>query len=99
MLPPNGVYAIRAKLEKRTFDGVLNMETRPTFGELKFQIESHLFDFEGMVYGKEIEIFFIQKIRDERRFPNPEALSNQIQQDVAQAKEILNLTVDNTFQP
>jgi len=90
MLPPNGVYAIRAKLEERAFDGVLNMGTRPTFGELKFQIESHLFDFEGMVYGKEIEIFFIQKIRDERRFPNPAALSNQIQQDVVKAKEILS---------
>jgi riboflavin kinase/FMN adenylyltransferase len=99
MLPPNGVYAIRAKLEGRLFDGVLNMGTRPTFGELKFQIESHLFDFEGMVYGKTIEIFFIQKIRDERAFPNPEALSHQIQQDVAKAKEILNLTVDSTLQP
>ena len=90
MLPPNGVYAIQVKVEERIFDGVLNMGNRPTFDGEKFQIESHLFDFEEMVYGKEIEIFFIEKIRDERKFPNPEMLINQIKQDVVTAKAILN---------
>jgi riboflavin kinase/FMN adenylyltransferase len=65
------------------------MGTRPTFDGVKFQIESHLFDFDGIVYGKEVEFFFIKKIREERAFPNPEALVNQIQQDIAIAKAIL----------
>ena len=90
MLPPSGVYAVRVKVEGRMFDGVLNMGNRPTFNGQKFQIESHLFDFEEMVYGKEIEIFFIEKIRDERKFPNPEMLIDQIKQDAATAKVILN---------
>ena len=90
MPPPNGVYAIQARLEAGMFDGALNMGTRPTFDGIKFQIESHLFDFDTTVYGKEIEIFFIEKIRDERAFPNPEALVNQIEKDVVTAKAILN---------
>jgi riboflavin kinase/FMN adenylyltransferase len=89
MLPPNGVYAIQAKLEGQMFDGVLNMGTRPTFDGVKFQIESHLFHFGEMAYGKEIEIFFIEKIRDEQVFPDPEALVDQIKQDIAAAKAIL----------
>ena len=58
MLPPNGVYAIQAKLEERSLNGVLNMGSRPTFDGIKFQIEGHLFNFDEMVYDKEIEIFF-----------------------------------------
>lgn len=90
MLPPSGVYAIQAKLEGCMFDGVTNMGTRPTFDGEKFQIETHLFDFEKIVYGKKIEIFFIEKIRDERKFSNPETLIDQIKQDVVQAKAILS---------
>ena len=86
MLPPNGVYAVRVKLDGDMFDGVLNMGTRPTFGGEKIQVETHLFDFEKMIYGKKIEVFFIEKIRVEQRFPNPEMLVAQINQDVAEAK-------------
>jgi riboflavin kinase/FMN adenylyltransferase len=89
MLPPNGVYAIQAKLGERMFDGVLNMGTRPTFDGMKFQIESHLFGIEDMFYGKEIEIFFVEKIRDERAFPNQGALVHQIQQDIVTSQTIL----------
>ena len=94
MLPPSGVYAIQVKLEGCMFNGVMNMGTRPTFDGEEFQIETHLFDFEQMVYGKKMEIFCIEKIRDERRFPNPEILVNQIKQDVATAKAILNQMKD-----
>ena len=94
MLPPSGVYAIQVKLEGRMLNGVMNMGTRPTFDGEGFQIETHLFDFEQMVYGKKMEIFFIEKIRDERKFPNPEILVSQIKQDVATAKAILNQMKD-----
>ncbi len=88
--PPNGVYAIRAKLDDRVYGGILNMGVRPTFDGLRFQIEAHLFDFNEDVYDKEIEIFFIKKVRDERKFPNLEALVKQIGRDVDVARGILD---------
>ena len=89
MLPPSGVYAVHVKLEGCIFGGVLNMGTRPTFDGEQFHIETHLFDFEKVIYGKQIEISFIERIRDERRFPNPEMLISQIKQDVTMATTIL----------
>ena len=87
--PPNGVYAIRAKLEAQQLDGVLNIGVRPTFDGTTVQIESHFFDFDETIYGKSVEIFLIDKIRHERKFPNPEALIQQIQRDINAAKKIL----------
>ena len=87
--PPNGVYAIRAKLEERWLDGVLNIGMRPTFNGVNIQVEGHFFNFDEVIYGKSIEIFFVEKIRNERKFPNPEFLIQQIQRDIAAATEIL----------
>ena len=87
--PPNGVYAIRAKLEGRWLDGVLNIGMRPTFNGVNIQVEGHFFNFDEVIYGKSIEIFFVEKIRNERKFPNPEFLIQQIQRDIAAATEIL----------
>ena len=87
--PPNGVYAIRAKLEERWLDGVLNIGIRPTFNGVNIQVEGHFFNFDEIIYGKPIEIFFVEKIRSERKFPNPEFLIQQIQRDIAAATEIL----------
>ena len=87
--PPNGVYAIRAKLEERWLDGVLNIGIRPTFNGVNIQLEGHFFNFDEIIYGKPIEIFLVEKIRSERKFPNPEFLIQQIQRDIAAATEIL----------
>ncbi len=87
--PPNGVYAIRAKLEGKWLDGVLNIGTRPTFSELNFQVEGYFFDFNESIYGKLVEIFFVEKIRNERKFPNLQSLVQQIRRDVKTAAEIL----------
>ena len=87
--PPNGVYAIQAKLERRQLDGVLNIGVRPTFDGTTVQIESHFFDFDETIYGKSVEIFLIEKIRHERKFPNPEVLVQQIRRDINTAKKIL----------
>lgn len=89
LCPPNGVYAIRAKLEDRWLDGVLNIGIRPTFNGTKFQVESHFFNFNEVIYGENIEIFFIEKIRSERKFSNMRALVQQIHRDIAVADEIL----------
>lgn len=89
LCPPNGVYAIRAKLVNRWLDGVLNIGIRPTFDGTKFQVESHLFDFDEDVYDETIEIFFIEKIRNERKFSDIQTLVQQIHRDIAVAHEIL----------
>ena len=87
--PPNGVYAIRAKLEERWLDGVLNIGMRPTFNGVNIQVEGHFFNFDEIIYGKSVEVFFVEKIRSERKFPSPEFLIQQIQSDIAAATEIL----------
>ena len=87
--PPNGVYAIRAKLEERWLDGVLNIGMRPTFNGVNIQVEGHFFNFDEIIYGELVEIFFVKKIRSERKFPNIEFLVQQIQRDIAAATEIL----------
>ncbi len=87
--PPNGVYAIQAKLEGQWLDGVVNIGIRPTFDGTNVQVESHFFDFDETIYGKSVEIFLIEKIRSERKFPNPDILIQQIRRDVNAAKKIL----------
>ncbi len=88
--PPNGVYAIRAKLTDRWLNGVVNIGIRPTFNGTKFQVESHFFEFDEVIYGESIEIFFVEKIRSERKFSNMRALVQQIHRDIAVAEEILS---------
>ena len=87
--PPNGVYAIRAKLEERWLDGVLNIGVRPTFNGTTVQVESHFFDFDETIYGKLVEIFLVEKIRSEQKFPNPEMLIRQIRRDITDAARLL----------
>ena len=89
LCPPNGVYAIQAKLEDHWLNGVVNIGIRPTFNGTEFQVESHLFDFDEIVYGETLEIFFIEKIRSERKFSTIHALRQQINRDIVAANEIL----------
>ncbi len=93
-LPPTGVYAVRARRLSRETDhpAVLNLGTRPTLaqagGELRFEV--HLLEFEGDLYGEELEVTFIERLRDERRFPDPTALQAQISADIAAARTLLD---------
>ncbi|MBM3858557.1 MAG: bifunctional riboflavin kinase/FAD synthetase [Verrucomicrobia bacterium] len=87
VLPPDGVYA--ARVGQRI--AVVNVGLRPTFqhatpGRL---IEVHLLDFTGDLYGQDIEVALIQKLRGEQKFPNIEALQAQIRADIAQARRLL----------
>ena len=85
-LPPSGVYVIRANFDGKSTGGVLNMGTRPSFDGQNFQVEAHLFDFNQTVYGRQIEITLIAKIRAERKFPNLEGLTKQIKADIDSAR-------------
>jgi len=71
--------------------GVASLGTRPTVGGVHTLLEVHLFDFAADIYGREIEVEFVAKLRDEERFDTLEALVEQIHRDAAQARRILNV--------
>lgn len=97
--PPPGVYACRAHVSAppdatgraRSFEGVANLGFRPTVAEAgaDLQVEVHLFEFEGDLYGKRIELEFVARLRAEQRFSGIDELSAQIREDVRRAREIL----------
>ena len=89
VLPPLGVYAVQVDVDGKQFDGILNMGSQPTFGPNDFQVEAHLMDFDGNLYGKSIEVTFVKKIRDEKAFNGIEELANQIKKDEVIARRIL----------
>jgi riboflavin kinase / FMN adenylyltransferase len=85
VLPPNGVYAGFATIEKNSFHVALNIGLRPTLAAAKpeLRVEAHLLDFRGDLYGAELEVEIGEKLRDERKFNSPAELREQIDRDVA----------------
>jgi len=94
LLPPNGVYVTRLRIAGEWFDAVTNVGNRPTFGADSFAVESHLLDFHPIALDAQtpLRLLFHRRLREERRWPSPEALKEQIMRDVAQAKRYLHLT-------
>lgn len=94
LLPAIGVYVTRLAIgagdSTRVFEGVTNVGNRPTFGADSFAIETHLFDFEPIQLSEStpLEMTFLHRLRDERRFASPEELREQIGRDVTEAKKI-----------
>ena len=88
--PPDGVYFAEAWLDGVLHHGVVNLGIRPTIAKDKSQrtLEIHLLDFNEDIYGKEIEIRFLQYLRPEKKFANADALVQQIQIDVNQARKL-----------
>jgi len=89
--PPNGVYAAEARIDGELHRGVVNLGVRPTIatGKSERVLEIHLFDFDGDIYGKDIEARFVQYLRPEEKFDSVNDLVAQIRRDVDQAREIL----------
>lgn len=92
-LPKSGVYVSRAMINGNSYGSVTNIGIRPTFAmeHERMQIETHLLDFEKQIYGMEVKLDFISHLRDEKRFPNIDALVTQIQSDINQARSILSV--------
>lgn len=90
VLPPNGVYAVRARWQDRWLPAVLNVGIRPTLNHPvpQLRVEAYLLDFSGDLYGQELELVFVGRLRDERRFDSLPALQQQIAQDVAAARRL-----------
>jgi riboflavin kinase/FMN adenylyltransferase len=92
VVPLEGVYACRAWVGDLQRGAVVNIGVRPTFEDKAVapRVEAHLLDFEGDVYGIQITLEFIERLREEKRFPSKEALVQQIQKDIESARKILN---------
>ena len=89
LIPARGVYAVDVLLEGIHRQGALSIGINPTFTDGKHSIEVHIIDFHEDIYGKTLDMLFIERLRDEIRFDSPEALIAQIEQDIAQVREIL----------
>ncbi len=81
LLPPEGVYAIRAQTASGSFGGMLNLGPRPTFGEMTTGIEAHLFDADGDWYGTRVRVDFIARLRETKKFADGAALGRQLRAD------------------
>ena len=89
LLPPNGVYATLVAVDDLIHSSITNLGTRPTIGaDLPATVETHLFDLERDLYGVDLRLIFVQRIRDERRFDGIESLRKQIAADCRQARTL-----------
>ena len=87
-VPLTGVYAIRLfGIQGEPIEGVANVGVRPTIGVEKALLEIHLFDFNDDIYGKYVQVHFLHKLRDEKKFDGLSALILQIKRDCVNAKQ------------
>ena len=91
VLPPNGVFAAQARHRDRHYPAIMNIGIRPTLQRPQptLQVEVHLLDYRGDLYGEELEVTLVARVRDEQRFPSLEALRAQIALDIQRARQLL----------
>jgi riboflavin kinase/FMN adenylyltransferase len=89
LLPASGIYAVWVRRGGATLPGVANIGTCPTFDNAELSLEVHLLEFNGDLYGESLEVDFVTRLREERRFPSIEALADQIHADIAAAHRAL----------
>ena len=93
VVPVQGVYAVQVMIAKTIHFGVANIGFRPTVNGTRSQLEVHIFDFKGDLYGKQLQIQVCHKLRDEQKFPSFSALQTQITMDAHQARQWFGLPV------
>lgn len=91
LLPPHGVYATAVTIDGVVHAGVTNIGLRPTFADAgRTMIEVHVLDIDRDLYGQTLRLGFVQRLRDERRFPDVDALKAQIDADVRRARRLFD---------
>jgi len=91
LIPPHGVYATTISIDGIVYASVTNIGTRPTFGEQTATVvETHLINQSMDLYGRRVRLAFVQRLRDERKFPDLEALQDQIAADVRRAGRLFD---------
>ncbi len=98
LLPGFGVYVTRLRVAGRAFEAVTNVGNRPTFDGVGFGVETHILNFEPVELGEDtpLELEFLMRLREERKFPSPQELKAQIMKDVARAKRYFRLVRANS---
>ena len=89
LVPENGVYAVQVEVMGRQYMGMTNIGLRPTVGGTVRTIETHILDFQEDIYGLPLQLRFLRRIRDERRFPSLEALWEQLEKDRKVCEQIV----------
>ena len=89
IIPCPGVYAVKVRFARKIYDGVVNIGYNPTFSQNELSFEVHILDFSRDIYGKNLRVFFVERLRDEKLFPTETALIEAIKGDVERAKAIL----------
>lgn len=90
IVPKRGVYAVWARVDGEYYQGMMNIGMRPTFDGTNETLEVHIFNFDDDIYGKEIQVQFVDRIRDERSFSGIEELKKQLNSDREMVKGTLN---------
>ena len=90
LIPADGIYAVRVKVDEIIYDGMLNIGFRPTVGGLGRRIETYIFNFEGNLYGNKITLLFEHLIRREMKFDGLEELKVQLKEDEKTARQLLS---------
>lgn len=89
LIPQFGIYLVKVNVMGSTYFGALNLGIRPTFAEKSLQIEVNIFDFDGEIYGEKIEIYFLKKIREEKKFETIDELKIQIGVDIELMRRLI----------
>ena len=90
IIPKDGVYYIKTKIDNKLFNGMMNIGHRPTIGAKEKSIEVYLFNFDRDIYNKIISIDVVEKIRDEKKFMSIEALKTQLSKDEEHCLKLIN---------
>jgi riboflavin kinase/FMN adenylyltransferase len=90
LLPKPGVYAVKVRHAGATYDGACNIGFNPTFNNGKLAVEIHILDFQGDLYGRDLRVYFLERIRDEKVFSGVDELVQAIRADVDACRKILS---------
>ena len=96
LIPAPGVYAVKVRLENTItlLHGMMNIGMRPTFDGSKLTLEVNIFNFQGDIYGKLLQVVFVHRIREERKFNNALELAEQLREDRLQIEEQFNKDIE-----
>ena len=90
IIPKNGVYLVKTKINSNTYFGMMNIGIRPTVGGTNKSLEIHFFNFKDNIYGKNVSIEIIKKIRDEEKFSSIDQLKIQLKKDEQFCLKLIN---------
>lgn len=95
VIPRKGVYAVWVRFEESFFKGMMNIGERPTFDGDSITLEVHILDFDKDIYGKDVQVQFVKRIRDEQSFDGLEELKHQLTIDEKDIRKVLENTPPN----